>query len=328
MSELVKKLVEDHEKSLKSVQVRRQIPPIIDQHLLTVFDDNVIDPDEERSARIRDAAQLFINELWTNAEHVNIDGDVCAKLPVVQKNIILPREKPLPAEKTKTKWELFAETKGIVKRKKSRMEFDEETKQWIPRFGYGSKRSRQSKEWAIEVPDRADPNTDMFEKRTKERKERIAKNEFQRLRNIARNSKKGATDPNTLAVNPSGGGSKDELTKAFHIAKKSTASLGKFDNKVRGEDKQVEKGRKRQFAPNNTAGTGERDRMLKMAKEITKGDAVLNSKKAAGRLMAGEQGAAGTGKKKQKETYRAQRPKIGMKNKAKQAQRAGKRGKK
>jgi len=295
---------------------------------MTLYDDNVIDPDEERNARVRDAAQLFINDIWTNSEHVNIGGDICAKLPVVQKNIILPREKPLPAEKTKTKWELFAETKGIVKRKKSRMEFDEETKKWIPTWGYGSKRSRKSKEWAIEVPDHVDPHTDMFEKRSNERKERISKNEFQRLRNIARNSKKGATDANILSVNPSGGGSKDELTKAFHIAKKSTASLGKFDNKVRGEDKQVEKGRKRQFAPNNQRGTGERDKMLKMAKEIAKGDSVLNAKKAAGRLMAGEQGEAGTGKKKQKETYRAQRPKIGMKAKAKQAQRAGKRGKK
>lgn len=328
MSELVKKLVEDHEKSLKSVRVDRQIPAVIDMHLMALYDDNVIDPDEERGVRIRDAAQMFINDIWTNSEHVNVDGDVCAKLPVVQRNIMLPREKPLPKEKSKTKWEMFAETKGIVKRKKSRMEFDEELKEWVPRYGYGSKRSRTSKEWAIEVPDRIDPNTDLFEKRNNARKDRIAKNEFQRLRNIARNAKSGATDPNTLSVNPTGGGSKDELTKAFHIAKKSTASLGKFDTKVRGEDKQVEKGRKRQFAPNNQSGTTERDKMLKMAKEIGKGDSVLNAKKAAGRLMAGEQGQAGFGKKKQKENYRATKPKIGMRNKAKQAQRAGKRGKK
>jgi hypothetical protein len=32
----------------------------------------------------------------------------------------VPREKPLPAQKEKTKWEKFAAEKGIVKRKKSR----------------------------------------------------------------------------------------------------------------------------------------------------------------------------------------------------------------
>lgn len=33
----------------------------------------------------------------------------------------------------------------------------------------------------------ADPNEDQFEKRIKAKKERVAKNEFQRLRNLARN---------------------------------------------------------------------------------------------------------------------------------------------
>jgi len=37
----------------------------------------------------------------------------------------------------------------------------------------------------------ADPMEDQFEKRVKAKKERVAKNELQRLRNIARNSKKG-----------------------------------------------------------------------------------------------------------------------------------------
>ena len=37
-----------------------------------------------------------------------------------------------------------------------------------------------------------DPYEDQFEKKVKEKKERVAKNELQRLRNIARNQKGGA----------------------------------------------------------------------------------------------------------------------------------------
>ena len=76
------------------------------------------------------------------------------------------------------------------------MEWDEETKAWIPRWGYKSKRSQKDREWAMEVPDHIDPNTDMFQKRADAKRERVNKNEFQRLRNIARNKKAGATDPN------------------------------------------------------------------------------------------------------------------------------------
>ena len=40
--------------------------------------------------------------------------------------------------------------------------------------------------WAIEVPGNADPYEDQFEKAAFLKKENVAKNEFKRLRNIAR----------------------------------------------------------------------------------------------------------------------------------------------
>jgi len=306
MSDLKQKLIEDHEKSLKSVNVERAIPTVIDQHLLTIYDDNVIDAEVSTKSRARDACQILINDIFTNCTHVSVDGTNCAKLPVLQEHIMLPREKPLPAKKAKTKWQIFAETKGIEKTKKSRMEYDEETKSWVPRWGYKSKVNQKDREWAIEVPAHKHPNSDMFGVRANDKKENVAKNEFQRLRNIARNQKKGAMDPNILSVNPTGGGDKHELSKSFHIAKKSTASMGKFDNKVRGEDQQVEKGRKRKFTANTGNSTNERENLMKMVKEVEKGTGVLNEKKAAGRLMAGEQGQAGSGKKKAKFAAKAQ----------------------
>jgi regulator of ribosome biosynthesis len=48
----------------------------------------------------------------------------------------LPREKPLPKPKEETRWEKFAKEKGIVKRKRERMVFDETAQEWKPRFGF------------------------------------------------------------------------------------------------------------------------------------------------------------------------------------------------
>eukprot|EP01052_Picozoa_sp_SAG31_P014493 SAG31_NODE_903_length_11121_cov_10.117311_7_plen_119_part_00 len=50
----------------------------------------------------------------------------------------LPREKPVPVKAPQTKWEKFAEKKGIVKKKRSRMVFDEESQEYKPRYGYKS----------------------------------------------------------------------------------------------------------------------------------------------------------------------------------------------
>lgn len=49
---------------------------------------------------------------------------------------VIPREKPIPKVAPKTKWEKFAEAKGIVKRKRGRMLIDENTGEIRPRFGY------------------------------------------------------------------------------------------------------------------------------------------------------------------------------------------------
>ena len=49
---------------------------------------------------------------------------------------VLPREKPIPKPKPLTRWEKFAKEKGIAKKKKDLMVYDEQSKEWKPRFGY------------------------------------------------------------------------------------------------------------------------------------------------------------------------------------------------
>lgn len=105
-----------------------------------------------------------------------------------------------------TKWQQFAQSKGIVKRKKSKFVWDETKKEWGRRYGF-KKANDDSKPWLIEVPSNAglflefqkrsfymsnffsDPAEDQFAKLSAAKKERTAKNEFQRLKNIARANK-------------------------------------------------------------------------------------------------------------------------------------------
>jgi regulator of ribosome biosynthesis len=48
----------------------------------------------------------------------------------------LPRAKRIPEPKPETRWEKFAKEKGIKKKKRERMVYDENTDQFAPRYGY------------------------------------------------------------------------------------------------------------------------------------------------------------------------------------------------
>jgi len=57
---------------------------------------------------------------------------------------------------------------------------------WVPRYGFKRAAAAKEKNWLLPVPDRADPNEDQFSKMAKTKNENVAKNEFQRLRNLAK----------------------------------------------------------------------------------------------------------------------------------------------
>lgn len=50
--------------------------------------------------------------------------------------VLVPRAKPVPKVRPPTKWQEFAKAKGITKRKKDKLIWDEKTKGWHPRYGY------------------------------------------------------------------------------------------------------------------------------------------------------------------------------------------------
>merc|ERR1712218_710738 len=72
------------------------------------------------------------------------------------------------------------------KKKKERLVWDDVVQKWIPQFGYKKAQAEADKNWAIPVKHNHDPNEDPYEKMAEDKKEKVAKNELQRLRNLAR----------------------------------------------------------------------------------------------------------------------------------------------
>lgn len=134
----------------------------------------------------RDNTQILLNLIW-DLPTEQIDEVIVAKLP--PQKMVLPRMKPVPKPKTLTKWQQFAKDKGIQKKKKSKLSWDEQLKKWVPLYGFKRAKAQSDKDWVLEVPDNANPYEDQFAKKIEAKSERVAKNELQRLRNIARTRK-------------------------------------------------------------------------------------------------------------------------------------------
>merc|ERR1712107_321757 len=127
--------------------------------------------------------------------------------------------------------------KGIdKKKKKDRMVWDDVVQKWVPQFGYKKVQAEQEKNWMIPVKGNAPDDEDPFEKLAESKREKVAKNELQRLRNLAKVKKVNVP---SLGVVPSTAkpgtevravSQSEDLRRAAEVAKSSTASLGKFQH--------------------------------------------------------------------------------------------------
>jgi regulator of ribosome biosynthesis len=141
-----------------SVAVDKPIPYEYDLGLLAVFDTNVLDEPQllgaEREPYLRevarDAAQGLINQLLSLPIRNAPEGTL---IDLPERRTQLPREKSLPKEKEKSKWERFAAKKGIKPkdRKSGRLVYDEERGDWVPKWGYKGKKHLDKEEWLHEV---------------------------------------------------------------------------------------------------------------------------------------------------------------------------------
>ncbi|KAJ9580203.1 hypothetical protein L9F63_004146 [Diploptera punctata] len=230
VTEVLDKAAKEAEK-FKPIHVEKHLELEFDLGTLLAVDANDLDLKKIRSDSsrnnylrhlARDNTQLLLNKIWELPTEL-VEEAVVVKLP--QPTFILPREKHVPKPKPLTKWQQFAKEKGIQKTKKSKLSWDETLQKWIPRYGFKRAAAEKEKDWLLPVPDRGDPNEDQFTKISQIKSEKVAKNEYQRLRNLAK--AKNVKVPRVGLASSDKLDSK-QLGKAISLAKVSTASVGKF----------------------------------------------------------------------------------------------------
>ncbi|XP_042255332.1 ribosome biogenesis regulatory protein homolog [Thunnus maccoyii] len=285
---LLAKAEQDEAEKLKSISVQKELDLEFDIGNLLACDRNRVETRDLREqkedflrALARDNTQLLVNEIWKQPTE-RVEEAIVVKLP--DPATPLPREKPPPKAKPPTKWEEFAKLKGIQKKKKTNLVWDETAKEWRRRWGY--KRAKDdTKEWLIEVPETADPNEDQFAKRVKAKKERVAKNEFNRLKNIARAQKIKVPG---VGLTPVAQQSKDELARAVSVARSSTASAGKFQDRLPKEKPPRNTGKKRKFQPLIGDFSSEKQKQLELLKIMDSKKPKLDITKAVNKQMREE----------------------------------------
>lgn len=236
--------------------------------------------------RARDVLQRLVAELFALPSETDAGGRF-AQLP--EPTTRFPRTRALPpSELPMTKWEQFAKTKGIKKRKRSKEVLEEHTDEYKRRYGY--KRVNDANDVIIapaKMTDVVGKTEDPFTREEREKRERTAKNREKQDKNLMRAVKeKGATAlPPTLRLAvvgkkdsvASGKLGKREMKDVASRVAQSTASIGKFNAPVAGDEKLKVRGKRRAFDDNTDV-----DSSRKKSQEIV---AKLLRKEAAGGVV-------------------------------------------
>ncbi|VUZ49166.1 unnamed protein product [Hymenolepis diminuta] len=255
----------------------RSLVAELDLGNLLYEDKGAIDPNDVNRDYIKklslNCVHHFLKEFWKLPTDT-FDGVQVSCLP--DPTFRLPREKPAPRKREMSRWERFAQMKGIRKQKRSKKVWDDETQSWRPRWGKDRIDSVKDK-WVLEVPDNADPYEDQFEKLSNARKEKRAKNELNRLKNIARTVKKGQAPP--IGVLTEADPSKNIFNRALEITKHADASMGRFSEVV-NEQKVAKKTEKASGRPKSA---GKKSKKTDRAKKSKKGGPSRHAKGGKGR---------------------------------------------
>jgi regulator of ribosome biosynthesis len=164
-------------------------------------------------------------------------SDVGAITLLPSESVQLPRTTRAPEPKPETKWEKFAREKGIQKKKKDRMVYEETTGEYKPRFGYQRGNNGLEDMPIVEVKAGEDPFADPWAADRKSKKERIDKNKKSQMRNVAQAEKikakgKKNFDPAMLPgipVDMTEGKKKGKagVRNTLQLVQHSTASMGR-----------------------------------------------------------------------------------------------------
>merc|ERR1740128_748519 len=242
---VLERAVEEEAEKIKSIHVDKPVDLEYDVGNLLAYDINDIDVNQLRTEKesfltnlARDNVQLLINRLF-QLPTVRVDNEIFVTLPAPTTR--LPRAKPVPKAKQLSKWEKYAKEKGIVKRKKDNLEWDEELHKWVPRYGFKKAQAEKEKSWVVELPGNAKDDDDPNARRK-------TKNELQRLRNLSARTLKSKAK-SRINLEPTERRTPEQLNRAVYIAHTATASGGKFQANLPEQKTVLKSGQKRQFNP-------------------------------------------------------------------------------
>lgn len=241
---------------------------------LTAFDVRIEEDNPPLVQTATDSTRALVHALFSLPVTDTQDGR-CVTLPKGQFH--LPRSKPIPKERAQTKWEKFAQEKGIQKKRRDRLVLDDSTGEYVPRYGRGSKNSLDRD---VIIPHKQGMGSDFdpFTQKRQEKKKRIKDNRRKNLSNIGRANKTAGLQPmQALDVAKTGPSGKKYLPKrglkdSLAVAQRSTASAGRFDNRIAKEPKQKVRGRKKKYNTmvGSNASQQEKQRLSKIADSILK----------------------------------------------------------
>jgi len=231
----------------------------------------VLDKQEQsKNASPVEQAQRCVQELFEqvfNLPCTQSDAGPVASLP--DPTTPIPREKPLPKEKPPTRWEKYAKDKGIKKRKRDRMMWDPAANEYRARWGRnraGDPKDEIIKEHKPEELEQYGAEDPFILERMK-KKERM---QNQKKRELVNRRKAASAEikhlPATVDITTNAPRrQKQSIERAIALAQKSTASIGRFDEKH--TDEPVIK-RKPKHAPIELAQ--ERKQNLKIVERVLK----------------------------------------------------------
>jgi len=184
--------------------VTKPIPYTFDLGNLLCNDANPVVPgqagdthlsESDLAATARDCAQVLLNQLLSTCPISRSSDNTSVALTLPNPNTPMPRAKPVPSEKPRTKWQQFAEKKGITgKKKEGKLVFDEEKGDWVPKWGYKGKNKDGEGDWLVEIDEKkeraaGEGKGDARAMKREERKDRIRRQERRERANERRGTK-------------------------------------------------------------------------------------------------------------------------------------------
>lgn len=251
----------------------------VDLGHLKVIDNRVVEEQSDIDARASTAVQRLVDELFqlppdtAATEQVGFGRVVRLPAPIER----LPREKPLPKrEQLQTKWERFAQAKGIQRHKRERFVWDETSQSWRPRHGGGKARpSIHSKatEWIIEDKEEGPPGRNPFRRRKGSPESRkAAAGPTASVKSTKATAKRDRVREAQQKLSERMKSAKDALDHQLSIAQRSTASMGTYDRRIDGERDHRQRGKSRAGELNTPSQyASERKRALQVADAVLQG---------------------------------------------------------